>query len=147
MPVLAEETVKGTSLVEDGQVFIAVFGALRMGKLGIASAGAAGTDPVSHTIGGQRIIIPADVSLFCSGADKLIPLVGAEATVSPAAGRDAALVGAELAANAHHILRRLLGKMERAPGSAVGLFDQRQNLGEILADAIHTQPQSPGDED
>jgi len=85
VPVLAEETVKRTSLIEDSQIFVAVFGAPRVGKLRVASASSARTDPISHTIGGQSIVIPADVSLFRSGTDKLIPLVGTKTAVSPAA--------------------------------------------------------------
>jgi len=106
VPVLAEETVKGAGLIEDGQVFIAVFGAGGVGKLRVASAGAAGADPISHAVGGQVVIVPADVSLLGGGADELISLISAQTTVSPATRRDAALIGAELAAGSCLIVRR-----------------------------------------
>jgi hypothetical protein len=77
MPVLAEQTVKGAGLIKDSQVLIAILSATRIGESGVTSSGTTGTHPVSDTVSGQGIIIPADISFASGGADKPTCLVGA----------------------------------------------------------------------
>jgi hypothetical protein len=63
-PVLAEETVEGAPVIEDGKVFKSIFRTISIGILGISSTGSARTNPICYTIGWETIIIPADISLF-----------------------------------------------------------------------------------
>jgi hypothetical protein len=62
-PVLAEKTVKGASVVEDGEVFEPVFRTGGMGIFGISSTCSTRADPIRYTIGWKAIIIPTDISL------------------------------------------------------------------------------------
>jgi hypothetical protein len=63
-PILAEETIKGASVIKHGQVLISIFRAWSIGNLRIASTRPAWTDPICHAIGGKPIIIPAQIPFF-----------------------------------------------------------------------------------
>ncbi|MBA7698066.1 hypothetical protein ES703_106740 [subsurface metagenome] len=52
MPVLAEKAIEGAGLVENSQVFVAIFRSLGVGEAGIASPGATRTDPIGNTVSG-----------------------------------------------------------------------------------------------
>jgi len=84
VPVLTEQAIKGASLIENGQILIAIFSSTRVGKAGITSPGSTGTDPIGDTISRQGIIIPADVALAGGGTFKPIFLVGAQPAIAPA---------------------------------------------------------------
>jgi len=84
MPVLAEQAIKGAGLIEDGQVLIAILSFPGIGKLGVTSPGSAGTDPISYAVGGQGIIIPADITFAGRGTDKSISPVDAQSAIAPA---------------------------------------------------------------
>jgi hypothetical protein len=62
-PILAEKTVKGTSMVEDGEVFKPIFRTVDMGIFGISSTRSTRADPIRYTIGWKAIIIPTNISL------------------------------------------------------------------------------------
>jgi len=93
LPVLTEETIKGASLIEDSQVFAAILSPLRIGKPGIAGASSARADPISYTVGRQRIIVPTDITLGGSGTYKLISFIDAQSTIASTTYPNAALVG------------------------------------------------------
>jgi hypothetical protein len=57
MMVLAEQTVKRAGMIKDSQIFMLIFGSLDIGIPRIPATGPAGTNKVSHTVGGKRIII------------------------------------------------------------------------------------------
>jgi len=59
-PVLAEETVEVAGVVKHGQIDVAPFRTGGIGVLGVAPAGAPGTEPVGHAVGGQGVVIKAD---------------------------------------------------------------------------------------
>jgi hypothetical protein len=61
MPVLAKKAIKRTGLKKYRQIFIPGFSPLTMGIVRISGPGTPCTDPVSHTIGGQGIVIPGEV--------------------------------------------------------------------------------------
>ena len=60
VPVLAEEAVERTRLVEHGQVVEAALGALGVGELRITRCARRRADPVGDAVGRQRIVIPRD---------------------------------------------------------------------------------------
>jgi hypothetical protein len=62
VPVLAEEAVKGTGLIEDSQVLVAIFSAFVIGKAGVTSSCSPGTYPIGYAVSGQGIVIPADIA-------------------------------------------------------------------------------------
>jgi hypothetical protein len=61
-PVLAEKTVKGASMVEDGEVIESIFRTVTMSIFGISSTRSTRADPICYTIGWKAIIIPTDIS-------------------------------------------------------------------------------------
>jgi hypothetical protein len=81
-PVLAEETIEGTSMIEDREVFESVFWALEMRELGVARSYSPWTDPVGHTVRGQTVMVPADTSLVFGCSLKTSILVNPQAAVS-----------------------------------------------------------------
>ena len=108
MPVLTEQAIKGASLIEDGQVLIAIFSSSRIGKLGVTSPGATGTDPISYAVGGQGIIVPADISLLSRGTDQSIFPVGTQSAIAPAIWGDTALISTKLTATSFFSPRGLI---------------------------------------
>jgi hypothetical protein len=64
MPVLTEQAVKCAPVIENSQVFVTIFRASRIGISRESGTRAARTDPISHTIRGQRIIVPGKESHF-----------------------------------------------------------------------------------
>jgi len=97
VPVLAEQAIKGASLIEDSQVLVAAFSSLRIGKLRVTGSSATGTNPIGHAVGGQGIIIPTDVAFPGGGTDESIFSVGAQSTIAPAICGNTAFIGAKLA--------------------------------------------------
>ena len=109
VPVLTEQAIKGASLIEDSQVFVAVFGSLRIGKLGIPGSSSTGTDPIRYAVGGQGIIIPTDIAFAGGRTDKPVPSVNAESAIAHTIWRDTASINAKLAFKTCLTLGRLLG--------------------------------------
>jgi len=62
-PVLAEETIKGTSMIEDCEILESKFWALDMGELRVARSHSSRANPVGHTVRGQTVMVPTDTSL------------------------------------------------------------------------------------
>jgi len=76
VPVLTEQAIKGAGLIKDSQVLIAIFSSWRIGKLRVTSPGSTGADPISYAVGGQCIVIPADVTFAGVGTFEPILCVG-----------------------------------------------------------------------
>jgi len=146
VPVLTEKAVEGAALIEDGQILVAAFGSWRIGKLRIAVPGAAGTDPVGHAVGGQGIIIPADIAFYSSGPDKSVLPVESQPAVPPATIRNTALVYTEVAFQPILVPGRPLRQAEGSPGGSVRLLDQGKYPSEVPSKAVQAQPQGAGDE-
>jgi len=63
-PILAEETIKGASMIKDGQVLISIFRIWSISKLRIAGTCPAWTDPICYAVGGEPVIIPTYIPVF-----------------------------------------------------------------------------------
>ena len=63
MPVLTIEAIESTRLVEDSEIRISEFRFFGIREIGIPNFAAGRTDPTGHTVGGQRVVIPGDVTL------------------------------------------------------------------------------------
>ncbi len=92
MPVLTEQALEGAGLIEDSQVPVAIFRSLRIGKPGVTGPGATRTNPIGYTVGGQGIIVPADIALASGGTDKSIFSGGAQPAIAPAIWRDTTFI-------------------------------------------------------
>jgi hypothetical protein len=70
-PVLTEKTVKGTAVIENGQILKSVLRSGSVSKPGISGSCSARADPIGHTVRGEFIMIPAHNTLFRRGPSKL----------------------------------------------------------------------------
>ncbi len=59
MPVLAKKAIEGATVVKDCQILIAMFRTRGIGKIRVTGSGTPRANPVSDTIRGKRIIVPA----------------------------------------------------------------------------------------
>jgi hypothetical protein len=76
VPILAEEAIEGTGLVKNCQVLVAIFRSLSIGKIRITHPCSPGADPIGDAVGGQGVIIPANVPLIGTGPDEsTIPIL------------------------------------------------------------------------
>jgi len=108
MPVLAEQTIKGTGLIKDSQVLIAIFSSSGIGKLRVTSPGSSGTDPISHAVGRQNIIVPANIAFLSSSTHQFIFLVDAQSAIALFSGGYTTLISTKVAAPPFFGLRRLI---------------------------------------
>ena len=58
MPILAVKAVKRTGMGKNSEVLISGFRAVLVSEERITTSGSSGADPISHTIGGQGIVVP-----------------------------------------------------------------------------------------
>jgi len=97
VPILAEEAIEGTGLVENSQVFVAIFRSLSISKIGITCPHSPGADPIGYAVGGQRVIIPTNVPLISTGTDESTLPVLTQSTVAFSTLPDKALIEAKAA--------------------------------------------------
>ena len=81
-PILAEEAVKGAPVIKDRKVFEPIFRTRSAGEPWKPRTRSSRTDPVRHTVGGQRIVIPTESSNPFRRAGKLSGLISSQATIS-----------------------------------------------------------------
>ena len=96
VPVLTEQAIKGASLIEDSQVLIAIFSFSRIGKLRVTNPGSARTNPISYAVGGQGIIVPADITFLSGGTRKFVFLVAAQSAIALFPGCKATLINTKV---------------------------------------------------
>ena len=130
-PVLTEETVKRTPVVEGGKVLKPKFWTGGMGKLRISGTGSTRTDPSCHTISWQLIKIPAYISCFTGDPAKNSIFLSPQTTIAPASFRDLTLIGTDLAGDTCRLPGRVDHQLEWFPGAIMGLFDE--GLGTLLS--------------
>ena len=106
MPVLAEQAIKGASLIENGQIFVAILSSLSVGKLGITSPGSTGADPISHAVSRQSIIIPTDVAFVGGSPRQPIFPVDAQSAIAHLSRCETTLVSTDMAPASLFSLRR-----------------------------------------
>ena len=125
MPVLTEETVKGTRAIEDCQILVAVFWAPGIGKLRIARFAPGRAHPVGHTVGRQVIVIRTYYPALARAGyvDQPAAPVGAETTEATLSFAYLALVDADAASDAVSILRRIRRQTELPSAKRVKFRD------------------------
>jgi len=105
-PVLAEKTVKRTSMIEDCKAFKPVFWASTIGIARISRAGPSWTDPIGYTIGWEPIIIPTDVSLTSRDAFESTLFSSPQTAITPTVLWNLTTIDADMAKGAGGIPRR-----------------------------------------
>jgi len=80
-PVLAEETIKGTPMIEDCEILESKFWAPDMGELRITRSHPSRADPVGYTVRGQTVMVPTDTALSFGCSPKAPVLVHPQTTV------------------------------------------------------------------
>ncbi len=96
MPVLTKKAIKCAGLVENRQVIVTILRARGVGKGREACLGASRTDPISHTIGWQGVVVPAQVAILRAAAGYLARQVSSQAAIASALGCYPALVQAKM---------------------------------------------------
>jgi uncharacterized membrane-anchored protein YitT (DUF2179 family) len=79
---LAKKTIKRTSLIKDSRIFVAIFNATGVSILWITGSSSGRTDPGSYTVSRQRIVIPANIALICSGSHQSPFFVNAQPAIA-----------------------------------------------------------------
>jgi hypothetical protein len=132
-------------MVKDGQVVMAMLGAFGDSIFWVAAACAAGTNEISHAVGGKRVVVI-----------RKIPLVGTTAfygtafhLTKPAEAhtsfRNSALVQTKLAGNAGLCPGRFFRKTIRFSSAVVNLFDFRPHFLKVGSDTICAEAYYSGD--
>ena len=125
-------------MVEHGQVLVAVFWAVAIGKFWISSPRPTGTDPICHTIGGQGIVIPTDVCFVCRGALEPITFIQTKSAKASALWGQAAFIDTNKALGSSFTGRRISREVEWAPSPVVSFLSLRQNCSKVLPDTMKT---------
>jgi hypothetical protein len=136
VPILAKQAIEGTSLVENGEVFVAIFRAITISKLGITSSCPTRTNPISHTVSRQGVMIPTDIGFICCSAFEFIPLIIAKSTIASAIGGQAAFIYTNTALWSCFIVRRMNREIKLAPGFVMGFLYVRQHGSKVLPNAV-----------
>jgi hypothetical protein len=145
MPVLAVKAVKRAGVTENRQILKSGLRAVTIGVLGITAAGAARTNPISHTIGGQGIQIPGQ--LCPGGADTRYPSVSvaSQTAVAGISFGNAASVHTQVAGHTGRIPRWFTRKRPFLPQPGVDTgYDGARLIG-VSGYAAPTQAQAFGD--
>jgi len=120
---LAKETIERAGLIEDGQVLIAIFRSIPIGEIGVTDPSPAGADPIGDAVGGQWVVIPANITFSSIGPDKPAIAILAQATVAFLARANEAQIYTEIALLTLFILGRLCRQMEGLPRLPVRPFN------------------------
>jgi prepilin-type processing-associated H-X9-DG protein len=70
-------------MIEDGKVFKTKFRARSVSVGGIPRSCSARADPISHTVGGKPVIIPANIAFSDGHALEFPFLLGPQAAITP----------------------------------------------------------------
>ncbi len=141
MPVLTEQAVKCTGLIEYRQVHIALFRPRPIRPLGVSSATAPCTYPVSYAVGWQRVIIPRDRSRIGRTARQAPVFISPHTAITPPTGRDFALVLAELTLGTIRSGRGQSGKAKPLAASPVNFPKFYQAVTVSFANTFSTKRQ------
>jgi hypothetical protein len=111
-PVLTEKAVQAAAVVENSQVFVAIFWPFIVRVIRESTTGSSSADPVGNTIGGQGIIIPGIAPLPGRRRKPLSVPVFPHSTVPYRTFSDEALVEAVAARDASRFFGRTMGESE-----------------------------------
>jgi hypothetical protein len=145
VPILAEEAIEGTGLVENSQVLVAIFRSLSISKIGVTCPYPPGADPIGYAVGGQRVIIPTSVPLIGTGPDESGLPVLPHPTVAFSTLPDKALIEAKAALFSPSIFGRRWRQIEGVSRLKVRLLDIGHSSFNIGTNTIGAKLKNLGD--
>jgi hypothetical protein len=143
--ILTIQAVEAKGMVKDGQVVMAMLGAFRDSIFGVATACAAGTNKISHAVGGKRVVVIRKIALVGTAAFYGAAFYATKSAIAHTAFGDSALVHTKLAGDAGLCPGRFFRKTIRFPGAVVNLFDFRPHCLKMGSDTICTEAYYSGD--
>ncbi len=132
-------------MVEHGQVVMAMLGAFGDSIFGVATACAAGTNKVSHAVGGKRVVVIRKIALVWTAAFYGAAFHATKSAEAHAAFGDSALMQTKLAGDTGLCPGRLFRKPIRFSGAVVNLFDFRPHCLKMGPDTICAEAYYSGD--
>jgi hypothetical protein len=138
------EAMKGAGMGKDSEVLVPVFRAILVGVDRIPTSGSAWADPIPHTIGGQRVVVPGQFPP--DGGNALQPAMGifSQSAVPPCPISNLTAIHTKLTENALFAPGRLL---RQAPFVSNLTMDERDDVTGFMGpgtDTIQTQTKSGG---
>jgi hypothetical protein len=132
-------------MVKDGQVVMAMLGAFGDSIFGVATACAARTNKISHTVGGKRVVVIRKIALVRAAAFYGAAFHATKSAEAHTAFGDSALVQTKLAGDAGLCPGRFFRKTIRFTGAVVNLFDFRPHFLKMGPDTIYAEAYYSGD--
>jgi hypothetical protein len=143
-PILAEEAIEGTGLIEDGQILVTVFGAPGIGKAWISRGRSSGTDPISYAVGWKAIIIPSKVPLLRCNPPQNPSSIAPHPTISlPPVGNPTS-VGTDPAGDPFGVSWGFQGQIKRGPSRPMRFFDLQHHIIEVVSNTMEAKLQGLG---
>lgn len=143
-PILAEEAIEGTGLIEDGQILASVFGSPGVGEAWISRGRSSGTDPISHTVGWKVIIIPSQVPPFRCNFLQDPSSVAPHPTVSLPPLGNPTFIGTDPTGDPVGVSRRFQGETKGAPRGSMCFFDLKHHIVEVVSNTMEAKLQGLG---
>ena len=132
-------------MVKDGQVVMAMLGAFGDSIFWVATACAAGTNKISHAVGGKRVVVIRKIALVGTTAFYGAAFQATKSAEAHTAFGDSALVQTKLAGDAGLCPGRFLRKTIRFSSAVVNLFDFRPHFLKMGSDTICAEAYYSGD--
>jgi hypothetical protein len=139
MVILAIKTVKGTGMIEHGQVLVSVFRTLRIGIAWIATACARRADKVAYAVRWKRIIVVREFPFVGPSAPKLSIPDMPYATEAGCTVGDLASMVTQGTRKAFFITGRFCRKAVRPATLGVDLGDLWPDFRKMVTDAIRAK--------
>ena len=124
---------------------MAMLRALGGSIFGVATTCAAGTNKISHAVGGKRVVVIRKIALVRAAAFYSAAFHSTKPTEAHTAFGDSALVHTKLARDSSFCPGRVFRKTIRFPGAVVHLFDFRPHGLKIGPDTICAEAYYTGD--
>ena len=132
-------------MVKDGHVVMPMLGAFGDSIFGVATACAAGTNKISHAVGGKRVVVIRKIALVWTAAFYGAAFHATKSAIAHTAFGDSALMQTKLAGDTGLCPGRLFRKPMRFSGAVVNLFDFRPHFLKMGPDTICAEAYYSGD--
>ena len=132
-------------MVKDGQVVMAMLGAFGDSIFWVATACAAGTNKISHTVGGKRVVVVRKIALVRAAAFYGAAFHSTKPAEAHTAFGDSALVQTKLAGDTGLCPGRFFRKAIRLPAAIMNSLDFRPNFFKMGSDTICAEAYYSGD--
>jgi hypothetical protein len=144
--ILTVKTIEGTGVMEDSQVFTAMFRTVCNSIFRITTARTTGTNKISHTVCWEGVIIIRKIPLVGAPSNYLAVYNSTESTKTKASLGDFTLVQTEAAAKSGLSLGRIFRKTVRFTSTRMDLLDLRPDFIKVRPDTICTEAYYPRDD-